>query len=164
MTILSRKIFPQKGRKLELVENEMQYILIQCLVFNKTIIPLTLVEYRLRTSSAIWKLISNARSWNLMQLGRERRWRRQLKFELPVFPFVVCINHSFLYDFALSRVNIKNRNFNFEAAWRLKWFILCCSRSLKTTKVRFSVSVNKGRRRKGGWLVAFPRGVIVFCN
>ena len=58
--ILSLKIFPQNDRKLELVENEVQDIFTQCSVFNKTIIPLTLVGYEfmiadsvLRTSSAI---------------------------------------------------------------------------------------------------------------
>ena len=42
--------------------------------------------------------------------------------------------------------------------------MFCCSLSLKTTKVSFSGSVHKGRRREGGQVVAFPREVIVFCN
>ena len=46
-------------------------------------------------------------TWDLTQLGRERRRRRLLKFELPVFPFLVCIAHSFLFNFAWSCVNIK---------------------------------------------------------
>ena len=37
---------------------------------------------------------------DLTQLGRERRRRRLLKFELPVFTFLVCIAHSFLFNFA----------------------------------------------------------------
>ena len=44
---------------------------IQWIVFNKTIIPLTLVGYEVKTansalcaSSAMYHLISNARSWN----------------------------------------------------------------------------------------------------
>ena len=60
ITFLSRKFFPQNGRKLESVENIVRDIFILCLVFNKTIIPLTLVGYELmiadsvlRTSSAI---------------------------------------------------------------------------------------------------------------
>ena len=51
---------PQIGRKLKSEENKIRDILIQCLVFNKTIIPFTLVGYELmvadsvlRTSSAI---------------------------------------------------------------------------------------------------------------
>ena len=71
LTILSRKIFTQDGRKLESIENKVRDIFIQCLVFNKTIISLTLIGYELmiadlvlRTSSAIQKLISNVRSWN----------------------------------------------------------------------------------------------------
>ena len=50
----------QNGRKLELIEIKIQDTFIQCLVFNKTIIPLTLVGYEfmiadsvLRTSSTI---------------------------------------------------------------------------------------------------------------
>ena len=50
------------------ISKAYQYFLI---VFNKTIIPLALVGYEmiiansaLRTSSAIYHLISNARSWN----------------------------------------------------------------------------------------------------
>ena len=38
---------------------------------------------------------------DLTQLGRERRRRRLLKFELPVFPFLICIAHSFLLKFCL---------------------------------------------------------------
>ena len=62
LTISAWKIFPPNGRKLESVENKIRdkIICIQCLVFNKTIIPLTLVGYELiiadsvlRTSSAI---------------------------------------------------------------------------------------------------------------
>ena len=51
---------PQIGRKLKSGENYIWDIFIQCLVFIKTIIPLTLVGYELmiadsvlRTSSAI---------------------------------------------------------------------------------------------------------------
>ena len=49
LAILSGKIFPQNGQKLEVVENKIQdiNISIQCLVFNKTIIPLRLVGYEL---------------------------------------------------------------------------------------------------------------------
>ena len=56
----------QSGRKLESVENKVRDIFIQCLVFNKTIIPFTLVRYELMIadSSAILKLPSNACSWN----------------------------------------------------------------------------------------------------
>ena len=39
------KIFPQNGRKLESEENKYRNIFIQYLVFNNTIIPLTLVGY-----------------------------------------------------------------------------------------------------------------------
>ena len=39
-------------------------------------------------------------SRDLTQLGRERRRRRLLKFELSVFPFLVCVTHSFLFNFA----------------------------------------------------------------
>ena len=69
---------PQNGRKLESAENRIPDIFIQCLVFNKTIISLTLVGYELmitdsvlRTLSAVQKvifilyfidIISNARS------------------------------------------------------------------------------------------------------
>ena len=52
--------FPENGRKLESIEIKIQDIFIQSLVFNKTIIPITLVGYEfmiadsvLRTSSAI---------------------------------------------------------------------------------------------------------------
>ena len=38
-------IFPQNGRKLESAENKIRDTLIQCLIFNKTIIPLTFVGY-----------------------------------------------------------------------------------------------------------------------
>ena len=58
--IFMTEIFSQNGRKLESVDNIVRNIFIQCLVFNKTIIPLTLVGYELmiadsvlRTSSAI---------------------------------------------------------------------------------------------------------------
>ena len=37
---------------------------------------------------------------DLTQLRRGRRQRRLLKFELPVFPFLVCVTHSFLFYFA----------------------------------------------------------------
>ena len=47
------EIVPQNGRKLESVEDKISDTFIQCLVFNKTIIPLTLVGYEFRTSSAI---------------------------------------------------------------------------------------------------------------
>ena len=54
------EIVPKNGQKLESVENKISDIFIQCLVFNKTIIPLTFVGYELmiadsvlRTSSAI---------------------------------------------------------------------------------------------------------------
>ena len=47
LAVLSGKIFPQNGQKLEVVENKIQDISIQCLVFNKTIIPLRLVGYEL---------------------------------------------------------------------------------------------------------------------
>ena len=67
-----REIFPQNGQKLKLVENKIKIFLSSvCLVFNKTIIPLTLVGYELmiahsvpRTSSAILKLVFNVHSWN----------------------------------------------------------------------------------------------------
>ena len=49
----------------------MFIINIQCLVINKTITPFTLVGYELMTadsvlltSSVIYKLVPNARSWN----------------------------------------------------------------------------------------------------
>ena len=53
---LPRKIFTQNGKKIELVEtknkeNKIRDIFIQCLVFNKTIIPLMLVGYELHTLS-----------------------------------------------------------------------------------------------------------------
>ena len=35
------------SQKLQSVENKIQGIFIQCLVFNKTVIPLTLVGYEL---------------------------------------------------------------------------------------------------------------------
>ena len=37
---------------------------------------------------------------DLTQLGRERRRRRLLKFELPIFSFLVCRTRSFLFNFA----------------------------------------------------------------
>ena len=37
---------------------------------------------------------------DLTQLGRERRRRRLLKFELPVFTFLLCVTLSFLFNFA----------------------------------------------------------------
>ena len=52
--------FPENSQKLKSIEIKIQDIFIQSLVFNKTIIPLTLVGYELmiadsvlRTSSAI---------------------------------------------------------------------------------------------------------------
>ena len=45
--ILSRKVFPQNGRKLESVENNIRDNFIHCLVLNITIISLTLVGYEL---------------------------------------------------------------------------------------------------------------------
>ena len=42
--------------------------------------------------------------------------------------------------------------------------MLCCSRCLKTIKLSFTGSVHKGRRPKGGQVVAFPREAIVFCS
>ena len=53
-----------------------------------------------------WSLFPVIR--DLTQLGQERRRRRLVKFELLVFPFFVCITHSFLFNFAWSCVNIKN--------------------------------------------------------
>ena len=38
---------------------------------------------------------------DLTQLGRERRRRQLPKFELPVFPFLISITHSFLLKFLL---------------------------------------------------------------
>ena len=53
--MLSRKIFPQNGRKLESVENIIRDIFIQVfnktiLIFNKTLIPRTRVGYELLDS------------------------------------------------------------------------------------------------------------------
>ena len=56
--ILSREIFPQKGRKLESVENKIRDIFSQCLLFNKTIIPLTLVGYELMIADSVFRTSS----------------------------------------------------------------------------------------------------------
>ena len=57
---IKENIPAQNGRKLESVENKIRNILIQCMVFNKTVTPPKLVGYKLiiadsvlRTSSAI---------------------------------------------------------------------------------------------------------------
>ena len=48
--IFIREIFSTKWPKLESVENIVRKYFFQCLVFNKTIIPLTLVGYELNDS------------------------------------------------------------------------------------------------------------------
>ena len=50
---LSRKVFPQKGQNLESVETKIRNIFIQCLVFNKAIIPFTLVGYELMIADSM---------------------------------------------------------------------------------------------------------------
>ena len=62
LTLLSGKMFPENGRKLESVENKIKKYFIQSLVFNKTIIPPTFVGYELMVADSV--LISNVRSWN----------------------------------------------------------------------------------------------------
>ena len=54
------EIFPQNGPKLELIDNKSRAILIHCLVFNKTIIPLTLVGYELMIAD--WVLRTSDRA------------------------------------------------------------------------------------------------------
>ena len=43
----------RNGRKLESVENIVRNIFIQCLVFNKTIVPLMLVGYELMIADSV---------------------------------------------------------------------------------------------------------------
>ena len=47
------EIVPKNDQKLESVEDETSDIFIQCLVFNKTIIPLTLVGYELMIADSV---------------------------------------------------------------------------------------------------------------
>ena len=47
------KHFPSKWPKLKLIKNEIRDIFIQCLVFNKAIIPLTIVGYELLTADLV---------------------------------------------------------------------------------------------------------------
>ena len=52
------EFFPQNGRKLESIEIKIQDTFIQCLVFNKTISPLTLVGYELMTADSVLRTAS----------------------------------------------------------------------------------------------------------
>ena len=47
------EFFPQNGRKLESKEIIIHDIFIQCLVLNKTIIPLALVGYELMIADSV---------------------------------------------------------------------------------------------------------------
>ena len=66
-----------------------------------------------------------------------------LNFQLPVFNFLVCITHLFIFDFAWSCMNMKIWNFYFGAERRSKGFLLCCSRSQKSTRLSFLCPVSK---------------------
>ena len=79
----------------------------------------------------------------LTQPRRKRQRRRLLNFQLPVFNFLVCITHLFIFDFTWSCMNMKIWNFYFGAERRSKGFLLCCSRSQKTTRLSFLCPVSK---------------------
>ena len=49
---------PSKSLKTRVVENRIRDIFIQCLVFNKTIIPLTLVGYELMIADSVLRISS----------------------------------------------------------------------------------------------------------
>ena len=93
LTLLSGKMFPENGRKLESVENKIKKYFIQSLVFNKTIIPPTFVGYELMVADSV--LISNVRSWNnffnifSINLIKPKQKQRQgaMGFGYPILTF-----------------------------------------------------------------------------
>ena len=53
LVVVQHGVGTKMAKKLELVENKIRDIFIQCLVFNKTIIPLTLVGHELMIAISV---------------------------------------------------------------------------------------------------------------
>ena len=81
MTIVSRKIFPQNGRKLDSVEIEIQYIFILCMVFKKTIIH----------ACWIWTYDSRLNVTHLVRYQKGRIQRAFVEWLLIIVRVVVMV-------------------------------------------------------------------------